>query len=155
MEIFLYGNSNISLCKKYNLQKNPLKETKIFQDIITLLLISSFNTSQNIIFQKSSQKNRPIIIQGPKSFKVTVLYNESKHNILAIASMRSLVSFAQKEERNNDKQRRINIDKKKKNYSWELLRNNKDGFQFHFSINRPCWQSKCSSIGGNNCKSIF
>jgi hypothetical protein len=48
---------------KYNLQKNPLKETKILQDIITLGLISSFNTtSQNIIFQKSSYKNRPIII---------------------------------------------------------------------------------------------
>jgi hypothetical protein len=35
-----------------NLQKNPLKETIILQDIITLWLISSFNTSQNIIFQK-------------------------------------------------------------------------------------------------------
>jgi len=37
--------------KKYNLQKkkkNPLKETKILQDIIsTLYLISSFNRSQN------------------------------------------------------------------------------------------------------------
>jgi len=32
--------------QKYNLQKNPLKETKILQDIITLELISSFNTSQ-------------------------------------------------------------------------------------------------------------
>jgi hypothetical protein len=33
--------------QKYtNLQKNPLKETKILQDIITLSLISSFNTSQ-------------------------------------------------------------------------------------------------------------
>jgi hypothetical protein len=42
--------------------QNPLKETKILQDIITLLLISSFNTSQDIIFQKSSYKNRPIII---------------------------------------------------------------------------------------------
>ncbi len=57
-----YGNSNISPCKNIpNLQKNPLKETKILQDIITLELISSFNTSQNIIFQKSSYKNRPII----------------------------------------------------------------------------------------------
>jgi hypothetical protein len=39
--------------------KNPLKETKILQDIIRTLLelISSFNTSQNIIFQKSSYKN--------------------------------------------------------------------------------------------------
>jgi hypothetical protein len=36
--------------KNYNLQKNPLKETKILQDIITLYLISSCNTSQNIIF---------------------------------------------------------------------------------------------------------
>jgi hypothetical protein len=42
--------------------KIPLKETKILQDIITLHLISSFNTSQNIIFQKSPNKNRPIII---------------------------------------------------------------------------------------------
>ncbi len=46
--------------QKYNLRKNPLKETKIFQDIITLYLNSSFNTTQNIIFQKSSDKNRPI-----------------------------------------------------------------------------------------------
>jgi hypothetical protein len=38
--------------QKYNIKKNPLKEIKIFQDIITLELISSFNTSQNIIFQK-------------------------------------------------------------------------------------------------------
>jgi len=41
-----YGNSNISPCKNYNLQKNPLKETKMLQDIITLYLISSFNTNQ-------------------------------------------------------------------------------------------------------------
>jgi hypothetical protein len=47
--------------KKPNLQKNRLKETKIFQDIITLDIISSFNTGQNIIFQKSSYRNRPII----------------------------------------------------------------------------------------------
>ncbi len=38
--------------QKYNLKKFPLKETKILQDIITIYLISSFNTSQNIIFQK-------------------------------------------------------------------------------------------------------
>jgi hypothetical protein len=40
--------------QKYNLQKAPLKETKILPDIITLKLISGFNTSQNIIFKKSS-----------------------------------------------------------------------------------------------------
>ncbi len=58
---------------KYNLQeKNPLQETKILQNIITLELISSFNTSQNIVFQKCSYKNRPVIIiaQGPKSLKL-------------------------------------------------------------------------------------
>jgi hypothetical protein len=32
-----YGNSNISPCKNIILKKNPLKETKILQDIITLL----------------------------------------------------------------------------------------------------------------------
>jgi hypothetical protein len=51
-------NSNISPCKKINLQKNPPKETKILQDIITLKLISSFNTqAKNVTFQKSSYKN--------------------------------------------------------------------------------------------------
>jgi hypothetical protein len=34
-------------------KKNPLKETKILQNIRTLELISSFNTSQNIIFPKT------------------------------------------------------------------------------------------------------
>jgi hypothetical protein len=58
-----YGSySNTSPCKKYNLhQKIPLKETKILQDIIITSIIqsiSSFNTSQNIIFQKSSYKNK-------------------------------------------------------------------------------------------------
>jgi len=42
---------------KYNLQKIPLKETRILLDIITL---SSFNISQNIICQKSLYKNRLI-----------------------------------------------------------------------------------------------
>jgi hypothetical protein len=54
---------------KIRSSKNPLKETKIIPDIIYLKLISSFNTSQNIIFQKSSHKNRPIT-QGPKSLKL-------------------------------------------------------------------------------------
>jgi hypothetical protein len=50
--------------QKYNLQKNPLKETQIPSRYImtNLTLLSSFNTSQNIIFQKCSYKNRPIII---------------------------------------------------------------------------------------------
>jgi hypothetical protein len=32
----IYENSNISPCGKYKLKKNPLKETKILQDIIKL-----------------------------------------------------------------------------------------------------------------------
>jgi hypothetical protein len=42
--------------QKYNLKKNPLKETKMLQKKI---IISSFNTSQNTLVQKSSYKNRP------------------------------------------------------------------------------------------------
>jgi hypothetical protein len=38
--------------------------------------------------------------------------NLAKHNILAIASLRSLVSAMQKKERENDKQRGTNYDKK-------------------------------------------
>jgi hypothetical protein len=55
--------------QKYNLKKNPLKETKFLQDITTLSLIPSFNTSQNIIFKKSSYKNKPTT-WGPKSIKL-------------------------------------------------------------------------------------
>jgi hypothetical protein len=40
--------------------KNPLKKTKILQEIITLKLISSFNTSENIILKKSSYKKGAI-----------------------------------------------------------------------------------------------
>jgi hypothetical protein len=48
--------------QKYNLQKNPQTQPKTLQDIITnsVTNLSSFNTSQNIIFQKSSDKNSPI-----------------------------------------------------------------------------------------------
>jgi hypothetical protein len=39
-------------------KNNPLKETKILQDVITLELISTFNTSQNI--SSFSFYNKPI-----------------------------------------------------------------------------------------------
>ncbi len=68
---------------KYNLQKSPLKQTNILQDIITLELISSFNTSQNIIFQKSSYENRPIV-QGPKSLKI--IYSIMNLNTISLPS---------------------------------------------------------------------
>ncbi len=61
MEIQIFHHAKLQSSKK-----NPLKETKILQDIITLELISSFNTSQNIIFQKSSYQNRPIIYPGAR-----------------------------------------------------------------------------------------
>jgi len=48
---------------KHNLQKNSLKETKILQEIITLELVSSFNTSQNI----SSSKHPHIKIDHPRT----------------------------------------------------------------------------------------
>ncbi len=37
--------------QKYDLKKNPFNETKILQDIITLYLISSFNTSKKSSFE--------------------------------------------------------------------------------------------------------
>jgi hypothetical protein len=46
-----YGNFSISLCKNIIFRKNPLYETKILQDITTLSLFPSFNTSQNIVFK--------------------------------------------------------------------------------------------------------
>jgi hypothetical protein len=59
-----YGNSNISPCKKYNLQKNPLKETKILQDYYYNSIITNlkFQTQAKISpFQNPHNKNRPII----------------------------------------------------------------------------------------------
>jgi hypothetical protein len=77
-----YGNSNISPCKNIILKKILLKKTKILQDIITLYkLISSFNTSQSIIFQRSSYKNRPIYLGGQNPLSYYILYNEPEHNI--------------------------------------------------------------------------
>jgi hypothetical protein len=55
------GNSNISPCKniifKNSSERNPKNPSRYYNSITNP---SSFNTSQNIIFQKSSYKNRPI-----------------------------------------------------------------------------------------------
>jgi hypothetical protein len=69
LKTYLKAKEELWKCKyftmqKYNLQKNPLKETKILQDIIILLLISSFNTSQNIICQKSSYQKDLLLPRG-------------------------------------------------------------------------------------------
>jgi len=71
------------IMQKCNLPKILSKKPQSFQDIITLYLISSFNTSQNIIFQKSSDKNR-LLPRSQNPFKLPVFYNESQHNILAL-----------------------------------------------------------------------
>jgi hypothetical protein len=69
--------------QKYNLQKNPLKETKTFQNIVTLLLgnLTFQHKPKYIIFQKSSYKNRPINL-GPKAFKL--LYSIVNLNTLSL-----------------------------------------------------------------------
>jgi hypothetical protein len=46
--------------QKYNLQKILFKKNQNPSRYYNSILISSFNTSQNIIFQKSSYKNRSI-----------------------------------------------------------------------------------------------
>jgi hypothetical protein len=57
METQIFQHANIESSKQSSKNK-----PKILQDlIITLQLISSFNTSQNPIFPKSSFENRPII----------------------------------------------------------------------------------------------
>jgi hypothetical protein len=55
---------------------------RILQDIITLHLISSLNTSQNITFQKSSYKKIDLLLTGQNLLSYYILYNETKHNIL-------------------------------------------------------------------------
>ncbi len=75
--------------------KNPLKETRTLQDIIISWLISSFNTSQDIIFQKSLNKNRPILPGGQNPLSYYILYIESKYNILAWPKKKKKVTSAQ------------------------------------------------------------
>jgi hypothetical protein len=78
--------------KKYNLQKkNPLKETKknpsrYYNSIINQSQVST--QAKISCFTNSSYKNRPIIIiiitRGQNPLSSTILYNDSKHNILAL-----------------------------------------------------------------------
>ncbi len=62
-----YGNSNILPCKNIIFKKSSKRN----QNPSTYYnSISSFNTSQNTIFQKSSYKNRPIVTQGSRTLKL-------------------------------------------------------------------------------------
>ncbi len=57
--------------QKCNFQKNPLKETIILQDNITLELISHFNTSQNIASFKNPHLKIDLLLrrgQNPLSY---------------------------------------------------------------------------------------
>jgi hypothetical protein len=76
--------------QKYDLQKNSLIETKIllryFNSITNLKL---YNTSQLIIFQKSSHMKIDLLLlllpsRGQNPLSYYILYNESEHNILAL-----------------------------------------------------------------------
>ncbi len=64
-----YGNSNISPHKN-TIFKKSCKWNQNPSRYYNSITNSSFNTSLNIIFQKSSCKNRHMITQGPKSFKL-------------------------------------------------------------------------------------
>jgi hypothetical protein len=68
--------------QKYNLQLNPLKETKILQDTITNL---KFQQKPKYHLSKSSyNKNRPFISCGPKSIKL--LYSIMNLNTISLRS---------------------------------------------------------------------
>jgi hypothetical protein len=56
-----YENSNISPCQNIIFKKNPIKETKILQDIITLtnLKFQKFQHKPKYHLSKISYKNRP------------------------------------------------------------------------------------------------
>jgi hypothetical protein len=95
MEIHLF----ISPCKNIIFKKkNPLKKTKILQDVVTPELISSFNTSQNIfIFQKSVYKKIDLLLllQVPTlpfgRLKSTNFVNILGYSIFFHSSMATLV----------------------------------------------------------------
>jgi len=64
-----YGNSNISPCKNIIFKKSSERNQNPSRYYNSVTNLSSFNTSQNIIFHKSSYENRPIT-HGPKSIKL-------------------------------------------------------------------------------------
>ncbi len=80
-----YRNSNIFTMQKYNLQKILQKNPKSFK-ILYLYNKSQVSTQAKIsTFKNPGIKNRPIIYYvGAKIHRATILYNESKHNILAL-----------------------------------------------------------------------
>ncbi len=79
-----YGNSNISPCKNIiNLQKNPLKETKILQDHYNFMTNLKFQHKAKISFFKNPHIETDLLPRCQNPLSYYVLYNQSKHNILA------------------------------------------------------------------------
>jgi hypothetical protein len=81
---------NIIFKKSSKRNQNP----STYYNSITNLKFSHFKPKYHF-FQKSSYKNRPIrYLGGPKSIKLLyILYNESKHNILALIGKANKSTF--------------------------------------------------------------
>jgi hypothetical protein len=57
------GNSNILPCKNRSFKKSSKRNQNLSRYLYNSITnLSSFNTSQNMIFQKSSYKSRPIYL---------------------------------------------------------------------------------------------
>jgi len=77
-----YGNSNILPCKNIIFKQSSKRiqnPTKYYDSVTNL----KFQQRLNIVFQKSSYKNRPIT-EGPESIKLLYSIMNLKHNILAL-----------------------------------------------------------------------
>jgi hypothetical protein len=80
-----YGNSNISPHKNRIFKKSS-KRTKILQDIIIMLLIQ-VSTQAKISSFKNPHIRIDLLLPRAKIPQATILYNECKHNILALQAM--------------------------------------------------------------------
>ncbi len=78
-----YENANISACKKYNLQKNPQKETKILQDIIinSITNLKFQLKPKYIIFQKSSYRRRSCLYLFVAEISYKLSFSFTKWNL--------------------------------------------------------------------------
>jgi hypothetical protein len=81
-----YGNSNISPHKN-TVFKKSCKRTKILQDIITLLLIQVSTQAKISSFKNPHIRIDLLLPRGRNPLSYYILYNESKHNILALWAM--------------------------------------------------------------------
>ncbi len=79
-----YGNSNISPCKNIILKKSSRRNQNPSRCYNSITNLKFPTQAKNITFQKSSYEDRPIRYLGAKIHYATILYNESKHNILGL-----------------------------------------------------------------------